>query len=409
MEGQACPGYSPVDMAMQATRRFRLLALLVLFVSLSGAGVYHRLNSASPGADGRLPGDGGLAGVSAADVFATDLALAVEGAPVVLDTLVLSVSAAGEAAAWRQTSLRAQVAGQVRSVRVAESGRVAGGALLMELDPGEYVLALEEAQARLRQTEAQYREITLGDDRIADAQLRAARDSAGRARSGLDGARVAVARAELNLARTRVTAPFAGTVANLRVVPGQHVAAGEELLTVLALDPIKVEAKVLEAEIGFLAAGRTAHVAFAAFPGEVFEGRIETINPVVEQQTRTARVTLVVRNPAARVLPGMYARAMLPARRFADRVMVPREAILERDGRTMLFVYEGDGTTGRARWRYVNTGLMNDRYVEILEEGPEDGMVRPGEVVLVGGHYTLVHDIPVRLVESARREGGRPQ
>jgi hypothetical protein len=36
-------------------------------------------------------------------------------------------------------------------------------------------------------------------------------------------------------------------------------------------------------------------------------------------------------------------------------------------------------------------------------------MVRPGEIVLVGGHYTLVHDIPVRLVESARREGGRPQ
>jgi membrane fusion protein, multidrug efflux system len=394
---------------MQVSRRLRLLVLAALFVALSGAGVYHRLNGtvASDGENGAA--DAGNGGNSAAEPFSTDLAVAVEGAPVLLDTLVLSVSAAGEAAAWRQTTLRAQVAGQVRAVRVAENGAVGAGALLIEIEPAEYGLALEEAQARLRQTQAQYREITLGDDRITDAQLRAERDSAARARSGLDAARVAVARAEMNLARTRVLAPFAGTIANLRVVPGQHVTPGEELLTVLALDPTKVEAKVLEAEIGFLAPGRTAHVTFAAFPGEVFAGRIETINPVVEQQTRTARVTLVVRNPAGRVLPGMYARATLPARRFADRVMVPREAILERDSRTMLFVFEGDGTTGRARWRYVNTGLMNDRYVEILEEGPEDGMVRPGEIVLVGGHYTLVHDIPVRLVESARREGGRPQ
>jgi membrane fusion protein, multidrug efflux system len=394
---------------MQVSRRLRLVALAALSVALSGAGVYYRLNGtvASDGENGAV--DAGNGNNSAADQFSTDLAVAVEGAPVLLDTLVLSVSAAGEAAAWRQTTVRAQVAGQVRAVRVAENGPVGAGALLIEIDPAEYGLALEEAQARLRQTQAQYREITLGDDRITDAQLRAERDSAARARSGLDAARVAVARAEMNLARTRVLAPFAGTIANLRVVPGQHVTPGEELLTVLALDPIKVEAKVLEAEIGFLAPGRTAHVTFAAFPGEVFAGRIETINPVVEQQTRTARVTLVVRNPAGRVLPGMYARATLPARRFADRVMVPREAILERDSRTMLFVFEGDGTTGRARWRYVNTGLMNDRYVEILEEGPEDGMVRPGEIVLVGGHYTLVHDIPVRLVESARREGGRPQ
>jgi hypothetical protein len=56
----------------------------------------------------------------------------------------------------------------------------------------------------------------------------------------------------------------------------------------------------------------------------------------------------------------------------------------------------------------VNPGRMNERYVEILAEGPENGMVRPGEIVLVGGHYTLTHDIPVRLVESPR-DGGRPQ
>jgi membrane fusion protein, multidrug efflux system len=396
---------------MTISRRTAALAAVVLVLTLSGAGVYVRMhgqqNEAAQSDSTAIPA--GAAADAAGESFSGDTTVPVEGATVVLDTLVLSVSAAGEAASWRHTTVRAQVAGQVRSLRVAENGRVGAGAVLMEIDPTEYRLALDEAHAQLREMEARYREITLGDDRIDDPSLRAARDSAARARSGLDRAQVAVQRAELNLGRTRVLAPFAGSIANLRVVVGQHVSPGEELLSVQAMDPIKVEAQVLEGEIGLLAPGSTARIAFAAFPGEVFEGRIESINPIVEQQTRTARVSVSIRNAEGRILPGMYARATLPARRFPDRVLVPREAILERDRRTLVLVFAGDGNRGRAQWRYVNTGLMNDRWVEIVEDGPEDGTVRPGEIVLVAGHYTLIHDIPVRLVTSARAEGGRPQ
>ncbi|CAN5715484.1 efflux RND transporter periplasmic adaptor subunit [soil metagenome] len=394
---------------MRMSRRGIVATSAALLLALAAAGAYVRLKGADGDADGDLTASVDIPDVSATDQFSTDMAVAVEGAEVVLDTLVLSVSAAGEAASARQTAIKAQVGGQVRAVRVTENRSVGAGAVLIEIDPTEYQLALDEANARLRETEGRYREITLGQDRIDDPRVRAERDTAARARSGLDPARVAVQRAELNLRRTRVVAPFAGSIANLRVVPGQYASPGEELLTVQAMDPMLVQAQVLEGEIGLLAVGSIARVSFAAFPGEVFEGRIQTVNPIVEQPARTARVSVSIRNPGGRILPGMYARAALPARKFANRVLVPREAILERDRRTMLLVFEGEGTTGRAKWRYVNTGLMNDRLVEIVEEGPEDGMVQPGEIVLVGGHYTLVHDIPVRLVQNARAEGGRPQ
>jgi membrane fusion protein, multidrug efflux system len=395
---------------MKLSKRLILATAAVIVLAASLAGAYLRINAQKQTGGGtRAASSGDLPDVASADQFATDLAVVVEGAPVLFDTLVLSVTAAGEAASSRQTRVRAQVSGHVHTVRVAENRAVGGGALLMEIDPTEYELALEEARARLREAEARYREITLGDERITDAAVRTERDAAARARSGLDVARVSVQRAELNLARTRVLAPFAGSIANLRVVPGQHVTPGDELLTVQSMNPIRVEAQVLEGEIGYLSPGRHAAVTFAAFPGEVFSGRIESINPVVEQQTRTARVTIAVDNPGGRLLPGMYARASLAAQRFPDRVLVPREAILERDRRHMLFVFEGEGTTGRAKWRYVNPGRMNDRYVEILAEGPEDGMVEAGEIVLVGGHYTLVHDIQVRLVDNVRAAGGRPQ
>ena len=101
----------------------------------------------------------------------------------------------------------------------------------------------------------------------------------------------------------------------------------------------------------------------------------------------------------------------MDAEALPDRVLVPRSAILERGQgvrRTMLFVYEPSGNTGVAEWRYVNTGRENDTHVEILREGLEQGMVAPGEVVLIDGHHYLAHDTPVRLVENVEAEGGRP-
>jgi multidrug efflux pump subunit AcrA (membrane-fusion protein) len=149
--------------------------------------------------------------------------------------------------------------------------------------------------------------------------------------------------------------------------------------------------------------GRLARVHFAAFPDESFVGRIETINPIVDQETRSARVVVSVPNPQGKLLPGMYTRVSLDARRFPDRILVPRSAILERDRRKMLFVFEpGEaGTTrGFAKWRYVTTGLENDSVVEIVENEDTE-MVSPGEVVLTAGHHTLVHDARVRITEKA--------
>jgi membrane fusion protein, multidrug efflux system len=78
--------------------------------------------------------------------------------------------------------------------------------------------------------------------------------------------------------------------------------------------------------------------------------------------------------------------------------MVPRAAILERDRRKMLFVYDPDDRGGRAKWRYVTTGLENETYVEILANVATDS-VRAGEVVLTDGHYTLIHDARVTVAE----------
>jgi len=392
---------------MSLRKRAFGLGFAILVVLVMAGGIYWRIRGGQAEEGAGSSASGERPEVSATAAFATDVAIPVAGAEVVRDTLVISVTAPGEAASWRHTVLVAQVAGRVRQVPVRDSDPVAAGELLVELDPTDFELKLADAEANLRRAEATYRELTLFDDRVEDPELRAERDRVARAKSGLDAAEVALARAKLELDHVRVTAPFAGRVASVKVVPGQWVRPGDELMTVAALDPIKIEVQVLEGEVAFLNPGRRARITFAAFPGEEFIGRIETINPLIDRQTRTAKVTVSVPNPAGRILPGMYARVSLEARRFPDRILVPRAAILERDRRTMLFVYDGDERGGLAKWRYVTTGLENETQVEIVAN-PDTDMVQPGEIVLTDGHYTLIHDARVRLVDDVRAAGGRP-
>ncbi|MBW3573192.1 MAG: efflux RND transporter periplasmic adaptor subunit [Gemmatimonadetes bacterium] len=394
---------------MPSRRTLTTLAAAAAVVAAGGTAVYGRIQSANAASGEEAKGSRPLVQTSASGSFSTDVAIPVQGTPAVRGDLVMSVSAAGQAEAWQKTVLVAQVNGRIVSLAVREGDRVAAGQTVVGLDGAEYALAVEEAQAALADAENKLREATLFDDRIQDAAVRQERASAARIRSGVQAAEVRLRRARLDLTRIRTTAPFAGRVASLKVVPGQWVRQGDELMTVVDLDPIRVEVQVLESEIAHLAPGRTASVSFAAFPGEAFTGRVQTINPIVESGTRTARVTVLVDNPGGRILPGMYARVSLQAQRYADRVLVPRSSILERDRRSMLFVYEPGSTDGLAKWRYVTTGLQNESMVEILSEGVETDSVRAGEIVLTEGHYTLIHDARVRLVDDAKKEGGRPQ
>ncbi len=341
---------------------------------------------------------GGAPAVGNDDAFGGSGPQPVYGAMVVKDTLVISVNATGQAAAWQQIPLSVEVAGRIARLPLQENDPVVAGSVLLALDTTEFAFNLASARTRLKQSQANYRAEILTDYRITDPALRASRDTAARMKSGLADAEIQLQRAEMDYERVRLRAPFSGRVANIKAVPGQRVGPGTEVMTIIDIDPIKVEVQVLESQIGFLARGRKAQITFAAFPDEVFNGRIETTNPMVDQTTRMARVTVTIPNPRGRILPGMYARVKLDATRLADRILVPRTAILQR-GRDLVMVYRPEGDHGVAEWRYVTIGQGNDDFVEILEN-PDTKMVAPGEIVLTNGHYTIAHDAPVKLVNK---------
>ena len=91
----------------------------------------------------------------------------------------------------------------------------------------------------------------------------------------------------------------------------------------------------------------------------------------------------------------MFVRAAIAGEVFADRLLVPREAIVTRDGRPVVFKVEN----GRALWVYVQLGRQNDRLVEI-ERIDQGGPLDPGTQVVVSNHLTLTHDAKVKVKET---------
>ncbi|MFQ5890431.1 MAG: efflux RND transporter periplasmic adaptor subunit [Gemmatimonadota bacterium] len=344
---------------------------------------------------------------AAASAFATRVAVPVEGTRARRGTFVMWVNAEGQAAALRSAPIDAEVAGPVTRVVVQEGDFVRRRGLLVRIDPTEYELALRQAEAELERAQADFQDLTLGDDRIADEELRAERQRQARIRSGLAGAEAKLEQARRDLAKTEIRAPFAGRVANLVVAEGSRLSVGDSVVTVVDLSRLDVDVQVLEGELAALEVGREATVRFTALPGERFPGHVVTINPVVDPSTHVGRVTVRLSNPEARILPGMHANVRIAGRLFADRTFVPKEAIVERSRREVVFVFEpdsGGSTSGLAKWRYVTTGLENEESVEIIPSD-ETEMIEPGEIVLVGGHTTLTHDARVE-VEIVAGEGG---
>jgi RND family efflux transporter MFP subunit len=395
---------------MSFSKRALTVVTVMMVLGVAGAGIWWRLRpepeaGAGQGGDESSP----VEVASASSEFSADVPQPVTGVAAVRDTLWITVNANGQAEAFRRTAVTAQVEGVVQAIPVRENERVPGGAPILQIDTLELALALAEARAALADAQAQFQARTLFDDELTDPEVRRRREEVARSSSGLNAAEVRLRQAELQMERATVRAPFPGRVADLQAVQGAWVTPGAELMTVVQLDPIKVEVQVLERELGYLQEGRRARVTFSAFPGETFEGRIESINPVVDPQERTGRVTVHLSNADGRIKPGMYADVQLDAESFPDRILVPRSAILERgEGRrrTMLFVYEQEGERGLAKWRYVTTGKESERLIEIVPS--DEGIVEPGEIVLVDGHHYLAHDTPVRLVENPAVEGGRP-
>ena len=326
--------------------------------------------------------------------------LPVVGAEVRKGDLVLTVTTTGQVHSDAIAVVRSETEGPVMAVLVRPGQRVKQGEPLVQVDPRTLDLAVQEAQAQYDQARLQVLDNTIPDSIVTGKPVTGERLRNAEIRSGLDRAKAALAKAQLDREKATVRAPFDGTIDEIKVAVGTRLNRGDEIAKVVDLVNLRIEAAVLEHDLPYVKLGGEAFVTAAAMPDQAVKGTVTAILPLVDSATRAGRAVIRARGNG-QLRPGMYADVRLEATRLPNRIIVPATAIIERDGRPLVFVVK----ESRAQWVYVNPGRSNGVDTEILPDSTTGQIpLEPGETVIVEGHLTLTHDAPVRLIAKAERK-----
>jgi RND family efflux transporter MFP subunit len=328
------------------------------------------------------------------------LALPVVGEEVRQGDLILSVVTTGQIRSEAMSLLKSETQGTIIAVLVRPGDRVRKGQPLIQVDPRPLDLAVQDAAANLEKARLSLLDNTMPDSIVTGKAVTGERLKNAEIRSGIEGARVALERAKYERERATITAPFGGVMDDIKVAVGERLTTGQEIGRVVDLDHLRIEAAVLEHDLPLIRVGGQASVTAAAAPDRPVTGTIAAILPIVDSLTRAGRA--VIRAGGGGVLrPGMYADVRLEAARLPNRVIVPAAAVIQRDGRPLVFVVKD----GRAQWVYIFPGRSNGAETEVLPDSASGQIpLKAGDVVLVEGHLTLTHDAPVRVTAKAERK-----
>jgi multidrug efflux pump subunit AcrA (membrane-fusion protein) len=373
-------------------------------------------------------------------------AVDVQTAPATTRNLPRYVEATGSLAADVQTDVAPTVGGRIISVGVDLGSFVQKGQVLVQLDPADARLRLEQSQAALQQAESSVQQaeahIALAPGQkfdpnnvaevksakaaydLAEIQLRrfekliesgdvprsgydqqkaqrdqlreqyqAALSQANQsyaavltARASAEAARVAVAQSQKGLRDVTVYSPISGYVADRPADVGEYVSTSSKVATIVRTNPLRVRIDIPEQAISTVRDGQSVSVTVSDYPDRSFSGRVARVSPNVSAQSRTLTVEAEVENADNILKPGQFATVRVLMQQTDPATLVPAAAV-KTDGTTARVFVIKDGV---AHERLVATGQRENDLVEVK------GNVAAGELVAVSNVDQLADGVPVR-------------
>jgi membrane fusion protein (multidrug efflux system) len=363
-------------------RRFRAdLSAAALLVSVA-------LLAACGGNGG---GGGSHAEAATAEAEPEDV-IAVETAPVARAPVAAVYSTSTTLRADRQATVIARTAGVIRQLVVEEGDRVDEGQVLAVLEDDEQKIEHERTRADF---EIEQEEFARAEELFRENLLSQADHE--NARREVEAARHAFSRAELELSRTRIRAPFSGQILTRHLDTGATVANGTSVYDIADLDPLYADVNVPERHVARLEPGQVVRLTADA-SGEGARATIERIAPSVDASTGTVKVTLTV-EPGRRLRPGAFVRADVVTDTHDDALVVPRSALVAEGRRWHLFRLGPDGET--VEQIEIRLGFEEGDRVEIASLVRAEQALDPGDRVVVVGAPALSDGARVHVIESS--------
>lgn len=372
-----------------------------------------------------------------------------------------SVKLVGSVTAARTSRVSTEVAGLVAAMPARQGDRLSAGQIICELDHATLELRLAEEKAAAQALKARHEELLAGtraedltrlkavlDEAVADfeqweferqrvrrlyentqsnekelrdteaAFTRAQRrkvaaeadyekavsgprkEEIARAAHDVAAQEAVVARLETELAKTYIRAPFGGFVTQRAVELGEWVGVGDTIVELAELDRVLVRVDLPERAYPFVKVGDIIRVQIDALKRS-FEGVVRHIIPRADLQARTVPIDIEVENEAGLLAAGMFARAVVPAGPTRPEVVVPKDAIVERDNVMYIAkVMPGRGGKPAAMLMPVTVGVDVGASIAITSRN-----VSPGDKIVVRGNENLA---PFPMTVQVVDDNGSP-
>jgi membrane fusion protein (multidrug efflux system) len=322
--------------------------------------------------------------------------------------LPVGLDVTGALMADAQTDVASEIDGRVTQVLVERGQVVKEGAVLVRMDDRDAIYLLQEAeaveaqtrarlglvsgesfdplktpdvrQARavMERTEADYRryEQLVGEGAVSRSehdlkradflttkeQYEASINQVRQLFQTLQAQKARVAMGRKALEDTLIRAPFSGQVAEKHVNVGKYAKKGDKLVTLVRVDPLRVELTVPEAAAASIQKGQKVSFTVQTYPDRLFSGTIAYVGPALRTDSRVLVVEALVPNARGLLQPGLFATARIELPATRPSVLIPTAAVQTEAGVARVFVTKGD----RAELRFVQVGREAGGLLDIL-------------------------------------------
>ena len=298
------------------------------------------------------------------------------------DRFNLELVSNGKAEANRKATLNFDVADVVKKVNVKNGDRIRKGDIIAEVDDEKAKQTLEDALLSLKKAvlDLKLSIINEGFKTLDDTiKLTALRKEAMYLQCGYTSSLKAFEKAEKEYKLVKTKAPFDGVIADIEAKPYNQTSTYKSLCTLIDDSKMEIVFNVLETEISNLHPEMEVEITPYANHEYTLIGKVTEVNPRIDENGMV-RVKAITDNQQGILVDGMNV-SILIKRQIADKIIIPKSAVLPRQGKKVVLVYQ----KGKAMWRYVTTGYENSTEVSV-EEG-----LSPGDTIIYENNLGLSH------------------
>ncbi len=283
----------------------------------------------------------------------------------------------------KKVDIYAEISEKISEVMVEEGDTVVRGEILAQFDDSELALIAKKTKINFEKQKSDLERLTL----MIDKQL-ISKDQYEAAKFAEEQAALEWEQAKLNLSKTTIRATIKGVISAKYIEAGERVNMGAIVFSIVDLDNLTAEAYLPETAIRQIKKGQYVEIKSESLQNDRVSGVVKLINPVVDPQTGTVKVTAQIKSGNKLLKPGMFVELNIITDVHKNTLLIPKKALIFENENDFIFLAQN----GKAKKVDIVTGYRNTEMVEVLSGIGED------DKVIIVGNNGLKNGVAVKII-----------